>query len=55
MSEHEKNKIKEYQKKKKKKKILANYSVQKSSITVQINFVLPNIKISKKTLKLDNI
>ena len=54
MSEHEKNKIKEY-KKKKKKKILANNSVQKSSITVQINFVLPNIKISKKTLKLDNI
>ena len=54
MSEHEKNKIKQYQKKKK-KKILANNSVQKSSITVQINFVLPNIKISKKTLKLDNI
>ena len=38
-----------------KKNILAINSVQKRSITIQTNYVLPIIRMNEKTLKFDNI
>ena len=52
MPKEEKDKIKEYQKKPRYQQLI---QYKKRSITIQINFVLINIKMNEKTLKFDNI
>ena len=52
LPKEEKDKIKEYQKKTRYQQLI---QYKKRSITIQINFVLINIKMNEKTLKFDNI